>query len=134
MDPIKVLIADDEEEILDLMKKKITQEGYDVVTAHDGQEAWDKIKSESPDMLILDITMPKMSGLEVLKELRENNPLDKWIPVIIVSAAAELEDVQKGYSLEADHYITKPCSMDDIKKAIKLMLMLAAQRKNDDEV
>jgi DNA-binding response OmpR family regulator len=128
--PIKVLIADDEDGILQIMAKKISGAGYQVVTAADGQEAWDKIKSEDPDLVILDLTMPKMDGWQVLKALRENPPGKKWQPVIIISALGEIENMQKGLHMEADHYMTKPCSIDDIIKTIRLMVSLIPMRQN----
>lgn len=130
---IKILMADDEEDILFVMAKKISQEGYQVVTACNGQEAWDKIQRESPDVVILDLTMPKMDGFQVLKNLRENPPTAKWQPVIIVSARRELEDMQQGFSMEADHYISKPCTVSDILKAVQLMIKLIPQRKSQAE-
>lgn len=132
--PIKILMADDEEDILSVMAKKISKEGYLVVTASDGQEAWDKIKSESPDVILLDLTMPKLDGFQVLKNLRDNPPTNKWQPVIIVSARRELEDMQKGFSMEADHYISKPCTVSDIIKAIHLMVKLIPQHKSQSEI
>ena len=124
-----VLIADDEKDVADIMSKKIAAAGYVVVTAYDGQEAWDKIKSESPDVIVLDLKMPKMDGFTVLKNLRENPPSAKWQPVIIVSAMGELENMQKGFSLEADHYITKPCDVNVVIRAIRLMMSLVPRRK-----
>ena len=134
MEEIKVLVADDEKDVLEIMAKRVAREGFAVVTAADGQEAWDKIVAESPDVILLDLTMPKMDGFEVLKKLRENPPSSKWQPVIIVSARRELEDMQKGLSMEADHYITKPCNMNDIIKGIKLMISLIPQRKSKKEI
>lgn len=126
--PIKILIADDEEVVLEIMARKIASQGYEVVTAKDGQEAWDKIVSEVPDIIILDLNMPKMNGWAVLSLLRQNPPTKRWQPVIIVSAQNELESFQKGVNLEADHYLTKPCQIEDILKAIRLMLALIPQR------
>ena len=134
MEKIKVLLADDEQDILEIMSKKIRTEGYEVVTARDGLAAWDMIVSESPDVILLDLTMPKMDGFSVLKKLREHPPSDKWQPVIIVSGLNELEDMQKGLAMEADHYITKPCRIDDILKAIRLMVSLIPQRKSKSEM
>lgn len=130
---LKILIADDEPDILQITDKKISQKGYDVITAADGEEAWQKIQDESPDIVILDLNMPKKNGFEVLQELRKNPPEEKWQPVIIVSARTELDDVKKGLSLEAEHYITKPCSIDDILKAIRLMAALLPQHKSPSE-
>ena len=131
---LKILIADDEPEILEIMAKKITQEGFDVISALDGQEAWEKIQSESPDVILLDLNMPKMNGFEVLKALRDHPSPEKWQPVIIVSTRRELEDIQKGLSLEAEHYLVKPCSVDNILKAIRLVVKLIPQHKSPSEL
>jgi two-component system OmpR family response regulator len=134
MGKIKVLVADDEKDILDVMVKKINLAGYDVVSAEDGEEAWEKIQRADPDIIVLDLNMPKMDGFSVLKNLREHPPQDKWQPVIIVSARTELADMQKGFSLEAEHYLTKPCHIDDVLKAIALMENLIPQRKSKLEL
>lgn len=131
---IKILLADDEPDIRDVMAKKIAQEGYTVIVAEDGQEAWEKIKKEDPDVILLDLNMPKLDGFEVLRNVRENSPSTKWQPVVIISGRTELEDMQKGFSLEADHYITKPCHIADVLKAIQLMLALIPQRKSQKEM
>lgn len=133
MPKIKILMADDEPDVLEIMAKRIKAAGYDVITATDGQEAWDKIVAEDPDVIILDVTMPKLDGFVVLKRLRENPPSKKWQPVIIVSAREELADIQQGFTLEADHYLTKPCNMDDVLKGIRLMTQLIPQRKPQDQ-
>jgi two-component system alkaline phosphatase synthesis response regulator PhoP len=126
--PIKILIADDEDVVLEIMARKIASQNYEVITAKDGQEAWDKIVSDVPDVIILDLNMPKMSGWALLSRLRQNPPTKRWQPVIIISAQNELESFQKGINLEADHYLTKPCQIEDILKAIRLMLSLIPQR------
>lgn len=130
---LKVLMADDEPDVLTIMAKKVTAAGYDVITAVDGQDAWDKIVADEPDVILLDVTMPKLEGFEVLQRLRENPPSKKWQPVIIVSAREELQDIQKGFLLEADHYLTKPCNMEDVINAIRLMAKLIPQHKAHGE-
>jgi len=134
MTKLKILMADDEPEVLGIMAKKIDAQGYQVVTAHDGQEAWEKIQDESPDIILLDLNMPKLDGFEVLRALREHPPSDKWQPVIIISTRGELEDINKGLSLDAEHYITKPCNIEDILKAIKLMANLIPHHKTPREM
>ena len=129
MEKIKILIADDEKDILEIMAKKITAVGFDVVTAADGVIAWEKIKTEAPDILVLDLTMPNMDGFTVLKNLRQTPPNDKWVPVIIVSALGDVKDMERGMELQADHYLVKPCTVDEILKGIRLMLSLAPQRR-----
>ncbi len=128
-DLIKVLVADDEEDLRQIMEKKISQTGYDVVSASDGQDAWEKIVKHDPDVIVLDLMMPRLDGYEVLKKLRESPPSEKWQPVIIVSAKGELGDIHKGLDMDADHYLTKPCSLEDIIKGIRLMVSLIPQRR-----
>ena len=130
----KILIADDEDDVREIMAKKIKHEGYEVVSARDGEEAWKKIQKESPDIILLDLNMPKMDGLTVLKNLRQNPPSKKWQPVVIISARNELTDINQGLSLEADHYLTKPCHFSEVLKAIQLMSGLIPQRKSELEV
>jgi len=127
---LKILMAEDEPDVLNIMAKKIEAAGYDVVPAKDGEEAWSKIQSELPDVILLDLNMPKMDGFEVLKKLREHPPSPKWQPVIIISARTELDDVKRGISLEAEHYLMKPCSVEDILKSIRLMAILIPQHKS----
>src|SRR5208283_1351304 len=117
--PIKILMADDEEAVLEIMAKKVAAQGYEVITARDGQQAWEKIQSDLPDVIVLDLNMPKMDGWTVLTNLRHKPPTKRWQAVIIVSAYNELESFKKGMDLEADHYLTKPCRIDDILKAIR---------------
>lgn len=126
--PIKILIAEDEDVVLEIMARKIASQNYEVITARDGQEAWEKIISTVPDIIISDLKMPKMNGWAVLSQLRQNPPTRRWQPVIIVSAQSDLADFQKGMDLQADHYLTKPCRIEDILKAIRLMLSLVPQR------
>jgi DNA-binding response OmpR family regulator len=134
MKNLKVLMADDEPDVLEIMAKKVFVQGYTVITAKDGEEAWNKIRSESPDIIVLDLNMPKMNGFEVLQQLRKTPPEEKWQPVIIVSARNELDDVKKGLSLEAEHYLVKPCPVEEIIKAIRLMAGLIPQHKSPLEM
>ncbi|MBI5024534.1 MAG: response regulator [Candidatus Omnitrophica bacterium] len=126
---IKVLMAEDEPEVLSIMSKKVAAQGYTVITARDGEEAWEKIQKESPDVIVLDLIMPKRNGFEVLRSVRERPASGHWQPVIIVSAKRDPEDLREGYALEADHYITKPCQIEDILRSIKLMIRLIPQHK-----
>lgn len=118
----KILLADDEESILFFFSKMLKSEGFEVVTAQDGEEAKEKILSEDPDVIVLDIKMPKCDGFGVLGWVRKNTK--EWIPVIMLTAIQDFETVKKGYSLEADHYLTKPCTKKDLVKSVKTMLSL----------
>ncbi|MBF0489755.1 MAG: response regulator [Candidatus Omnitrophica bacterium] len=128
MASLKILIADDEPAVLEIMALKLVSAGFDVVSANDGKEAWEKIQSENPDVILLDLNMPHLTGFEVLSHLRNTPPSKKWIPVIIVSAQGEMESLQKGFELQADHYLVKPCRIEDIIKAIRLMIALIPLR------
>lgn len=128
--PLKILMADDEDAVLEIMARRVANQGYKVVMARNGQEAWNLIKSEDPDIIILDLTMPEMTGWEVLAKIRKEPPSKKWQPVIIVSAQSEIEDVREGLEAQADHYLIKPCRIEDILKSIKLMASLIPQRED----
>ena len=123
----KILLVDDDKEIVETLKLRLIREDYEVVTAYDGEEALAKVKQDNPDVILLDLLMPKLNGFEVLKEIREKFN-DKWRPVIIISAQTELETVHKSYSLEADHYLTKPCSMEHVLRGIRTMISLIPAR------
>lgn len=125
----KILVVDDEKDVTESLEKKLLQEGYEVVTAFDGEEALLRVKEDNPDVILLDLILPKLNGFEVLKEINEKQS-DKWRPVIIVSAKTEFESLKKCYNLEADHYLTKPCSIDNILQGIKTMISLIPLRKN----
>jgi DNA-binding response OmpR family regulator len=130
-DKLKVLVADDEPQVLEIVSRKLQEAGYDVVVAADGVEAWERIQSDAPDIIILDVNMPRKNGFAVLRDLRSNPPEGKWRPVIIVSARNELADVREGMGLHADSYLTKPCTMEDILKAVRLMAALIPMRIKD---
>ncbi len=131
---LKILMAEDEPDVLDVMSKAVERQGYKVITATNGEDAWQKIQSQKPDVILLDINMPIKNGFEVLKLVRENPTKKNWQPVIIISARSELNDIRNSYNLEADHYIAKPCQMDDVLKAIKLMAALIPQHKKPSEL
>ncbi len=125
----KLLVVDDDKDIVEMLQQKLTREGYDVVVAFDGEEALVKVREDNPDVILLDLMLPKLNGFEVLKEIREKHK-DKWRPVIILSGQTDLESVKKGYSLEADHYLAKPCTMDNILRGIRIMISLIPMRKD----
>ena len=129
----KILIADDEADTLEVLNKHLTESGYDVITAGDGQAALKKIRENNPDIILLDVIMPKMNGFEVLKELRNNPASKKWQPVIIISVKDEFDSLRKGYNLEADFYITKPLSLEKVSKAIQTMISLLPVRRTEEK-
>ena len=123
----KVLIVDDDNDIVETLRSRLLKEGYEAVVAFDGEEALTKVREDNPDIVLLDLMLPKLNGFEVLKQIREKYT-DKWRPVIIISAQNELETISKSYSLEADHYLSKPCTMDNVLRGIRTMISLIPAR------
>ena len=105
----KILVADDEREICQFLEGFLTRRGYEVITARDGVEALSRIESERPHLVILDIRMPKMDGIEVLKKAKE---LDRSIGVIMLTAISEESVAKKTLEQGADDYITKPFDLE----------------------
>jgi two-component system response regulator VicR len=129
----RLLVVDDERDVVETLKGRLIKEGYEVVMAFDGAEALKKVEEDNPDIVILDLLMPKLNGYEVLKEIRQKYT-EKWRPVIIVSAKHELDSVEHCYGLEADHYLTKPCTMENVLRAVRTMVSLIPLRKDSDEL
>lgn len=124
----KLLVVDDDKDVTETLAQMLLRAGYEVVAAFDGEEALRKVTEENPDIILLDLMMPKLNGFEVLREIRAHHQ-DKWRPVIIISAQTELETMKKCYDMEADHYLSKPCSIENILHGIKTMISLMPLRK-----
>ena len=113
-EPATVLVADDEPHLLRLVKFRLEREGYHVITATDGEAALELARTEHPDLCVLDVMMPKRSGFEVLKALREDES-HRDMKVIMLTARAQDRDVDAGFSLGADDYLTKPFSPQELR-------------------
>ena len=105
--PKKILVTDDSPTIVAMIKAVLESEGYIVVTAADGQEAVDKAKKEKPDLIILDLMLPKIDGYKVCAMLKFDKNYSK-IPIIILTARAGESDKELGVEVHADAYVTKP--------------------------
>lgn len=114
----KILVVDDEKPILDIIKFNLTKEGYDVYTAEDGQEALDKVEEVLPDLIILDLMLPKVDGLEVAREVRKKYEM----PIIMVTAKGTELDKVLGLEMGADDYVTKPFSNRELIARVKVNL------------
>jgi len=113
-----VLVVDDEPFNVDVLQQELDDLGYQTIIASNGQEALDKIKSQQPDLILLDLMMPVLDGFEVLKEIKADDSL-RDIPVIIVSAEHDSKSVVKGIKQGADDYITKPIDSEHLKNKLK---------------
>jgi two-component system phosphate regulon response regulator PhoB len=105
----KVLVVDDEEDILELLKFNLSREGYQVPCAASGEQALGLVRSENPDLVVLDLMLPGIDGLEVTRRLK-NDPNTKNLPIVMLTAKGEEADIVTGLELGADDYITKPFS------------------------
>lgn len=113
----KILIVDDDEPIRIVLQTYLTNDGHSVETAADGVEALEKVPVFRPELILLDVNMPKMSGFEVVKRLKEN-PETRNIPIFIMTALSQEVNIRKGYQLGIDEYITKPSNIEHLKLRI----------------
>jgi two-component system, OmpR family, alkaline phosphatase synthesis response regulator PhoP len=116
--PLNVLVCDDERHIVRLIQVNLERQGYQVVTAFDGKEGLEKVRSEKPDLCVLDVMMPYMDGFEVLKNIRKD-PETENLPVIMLTAKAQDKDVFEGYHYGADMYLTKPFNPMELVTFVK---------------
>src|SRR5512137_2883424 len=130
MKKTKILIVDDEPQILRALRAGLTAHGYEVVSAADGEEALDKAALELPDAIILDLNLPKLSGLEVCRSLRE------WssAPIIVLSVRDAERDKVTALDLGADDYLTKPFGMDELLARLRVALRHAARTESPEPV
>ena len=117
----KILVVDDEIYIVHILDFSLGMEGYEVLTALDGEQALEKARAEHPDLVVLDIMMPKLDGYETCKMLKAD-PKTKDIPVILLSAKDRNVDQKVGFEVGADDYITKPFSPRKLVERINTIL------------
>jgi len=120
----QIIIVEDERDIADLVAMRLKRERYDVDVAHDGLEGLSKIRSAPPDLVLLDLMLPKMSGMEVAAELRKD-PRTADVPIIMLTAKGEESDIVVGFHVGADDYVTKPFSMSVLLARIAALLRRA---------
>lgn len=117
----RIVAADDSHLILKIIEDKLSEAGYEVITANNGKEAWEKIIDNPPDLIILDVTMPMMTGWEVCSQLRKHS-LTSALPIILLTARSEEEDRIAGLEMGADDYIVKPFSANELLARVKAIL------------
>jgi DNA-binding response OmpR family regulator len=118
---MKALVCEDDEMVLKMVEFRLQKEGFEVILAGDGKEAIEKIKSEKPDVIITDIMMPYLTGLEIVHHVRKELKLST--PIIIVSSIGLEKTVLEAFQLGADDFITKPFSPNELSVRVKKMLM-----------
>lgn len=116
---MNILIVEDEPDLLDNLKRLLESEQYTIETAVDGEEALDKIWNETHDLILLDIMLPLLSGLEVLREIRKGGIIT---PVLMLTAKADVKDKVHGLDLGADDYLAKPFSLSELLARVRALL------------
>jgi two-component system, OmpR family, alkaline phosphatase synthesis response regulator PhoP len=127
--PHTILVVDDDPAVSRLVEINLTQVGYQVQTAADGEEALARVAAAKPDLVILDVMMPRLDGFEALKRLRAD-PSSAEIPVIMLTARAQDEDVFEGYGRGAQWYLTKPFAPNELRAAVRRVLGGDTDEKN----
>jgi len=117
----RVLIADDNEQNRELLDAYLAEEGYEILMSTDGQETVDVINAQQPDLILLDIMMPKMSGYEVCEQIKAN-PETRDIPILMVTALNEMGDIEKAVKAGCDDFLTKPVSQLELQTRVKSLL------------
>jgi class 3 adenylate cyclase len=122
-EPPRILVVDDNEANLDIAKMRLESQGYEVLTAVDGEEALARVRETGPDLLLLDIMMPKLDGIEVTKRLKGDASLP-FIPIILVTAKADAKDLVAGLEAGGDDYLTKPFDHASLVARVRSMLRI----------
>ncbi len=125
-----ILVVDDDPKVIRVVEINLTQEGHQVRTAGDGEAALVDIAMERPDLVILDVMMPRMDGFETLKRLK-GDPATAEIPVIMLTARAQDEDVFVGYGTGAQWYLTKPFEPGELRRVVGHLLQRGAGEEID---
>jgi DNA-binding response OmpR family regulator len=115
---MRVLVIDDETELLQLCRIALEAGGHEVTTAESGQEGLDAVKSDRPDVIVLDFMMPSVDGLSVLERLQRDVDREREVPVVMLSARGRPEDALRGLAAGATAYVIKPFSLDDLESLL----------------
>jgi two-component system alkaline phosphatase synthesis response regulator PhoP len=126
----RILVVDDEIYIVHILDFSLGMEGYEVLTALDGEQALERLKNEKPDLIVLDIMMPKVDGYEVCRTIK-SSPETQHIPVILLSAKGRNVDQKMGFDVGADDYITKPFSPRKLVERINSLLGQTVSEKTN---
>jgi DNA-binding response OmpR family regulator len=116
-----VLVADDDPDILSLVTLRLELDGYEVIGAPDGERAVEKALERTPDLALIDVSMPKLDGYEVTERLRQHEPTSAT-PIILLTARVQDSDVARGIEAGADDYVRKPFSMADLRTRVQAAL------------
>ena len=125
----KILIVDDEQDIVELISYNLEKEGFSTIKAYDGVSVFNVITTKKPDLLILDLMLPGMNGLDICKKIRAN-PATADLPIIMLTAKGDELDKIIGLEIGADDYITKPFSVKELVARVRTILRRSQDRPN----
>ncbi len=128
----KILVVDDEKDIVELVAFNLEREGFTVFRAYDGQKAWERVNKEKPDLVILDLMMPEMPGMEVCRRIRRQETT-ALLPIIMLTAKSDPIDKILGLEIGADDYITKPFHIRELIARVRAVLR-RSERRNDPDL
>jgi len=128
----KILIVEDEAAMSDAIKLRLEANGYDVITAYDGPTGLHKARAEAPNLIILDVMLPRIDGFTICRMLKYDEKFQK-IPILMLTAKVQDKDVKQGVEMGADAYMTKPFKSEELLARIQKLLSRPARRPKDEE-
>jgi DNA-binding response OmpR family regulator len=123
--PATILVADDEQDIRELVAYRLSRAGYTIIEARDGQEAFELAADQPPDMAVLDVMMPRLNGFDLTDRLR-HTPATQRLPILLMSASVQEVDISRGFAAGADGYLTKPFTPDQLLTRVRDVLSRGA--------
>lgn len=132
MTPARILVVDDERDIVWILRRALCDDGYDVVVANDGQQALALVRQQQPDLVVLDVIMPGMDGLEVCQRLRSDETLYN-IPILLLTVRKDIEDRVRGLERGADDYLSKPFDLRELSLRVKALLRRSSTQASAGE-
>lgn len=131
--PGRVLIADDNQQNRELLEAYLANEGHEILMAHDGRETLDIARAQQPDLILLDIMMPKLSGYEVCQQIKQD-PRTKDISVLVVTALKEIGDIEKAVAAGADDFLTKPVHRIELTTRVRSLVRVRHLKTERDRL
>mgnify|MGYP005840056183 CR=1 FL=1 len=128
---VNILLAEDEEALATILKESLETRGFEVLYCRNGEEAWAAYQSHAPELLVLDVMMPKMDGFTLVKKIRKQDP---FIPIIFVTSKSRTEDVVEGFGYGANDYLKKPFSMEELIVRMNALLNRSASKPSKEPV
>lgn len=126
----KILVVDDEPDVVEIVRLRLEQDGYTILTAGDGKAGLQSARDNKPDLVILDVMMPGLDGFEVAYQMK-NDPTTANLPIVMLTARADFGSIAKGWNLDVDNYVTKPFKLDELSDTVKSVLIYRGKMQAD---